>query len=410
MFFVGESSPWLKDLTTRWNTRASIQQLLILHVTPRSFRDLQLSLDRNDAVMAVVSSRNVDRFMAIRKWIAGSADFTWVEIEEEGRGPQWPTWRYRVPSAELQEEGSDTFFKAFDRRRYPTLDAIARWITRREIGLSMSAGAAMGFAHLGVIQVLKREGIPIDCVTGASMGGIVALAYGMNGDIDETVRRLRETLGSNRKVRDVTFFPTSSFFAGKKIRLAARRTFGDALITDSRIPSAVVSTDLVHGERVIIDSGPVTEAMLATSAIPAAFPPVVQNDRILVDGALVSRIPVGLLGRRRCGLTIAVNVVPFLGERSGAESSERVKRLRQKFARFFGFREVLASSWVLLGWWQGARDAQDADILLEPNTELFSALNFDRFDEIVTEGRRAAEEKLDLILAATSMVLKPGVP
>src|SRR5690606_10244967 len=142
------------------------------------------------------------------------------------------------------------------------------------------------------------------------MGGIAALTVARCDDVPTAVEFMVEHLGGNRKIRDAVMLPRASLFAGEKIAAAARQTFGDLTFADLTCATAVVAADLAAGERAIMDCGQVAPAVLATSAIPGFFPPIPYDSRLLVDGGIVSRVPVDVLERRRCGLKIAINVLP----------------------------------------------------------------------------------------------------
>lgn len=402
-----DGGPWLEHLVTAWKEFGSGDQALILVIRPEDFAHLQQFVQAGDAVVVHTDAAGADICRDIREQTLDRAEFAVIEAGEgvaARRECQLP-WRFRVPDDELLDE----LRQPHNRKQRPHIDWLARWITRREVGLSLSAGAARGFAHLGVMQVLEEEGIPLDCVTGTSMGGIVALAYAVTGNARDATELIGSHLGSNRGVRDRSWFPRTSVMAGRKIRRAAWETFGDLEITDLHRPCAVIASDLVRGERVILDRGPVATAALATSSIPGIFPPIEVGDRLLVDGALVSRLPVDILDLRRCALRIAVNVIPSPEARRN-NAAQTASWLHRRFARFFGFRFVMSTAWELLGWYHGSNEAQTADILIEPDTELYSGYDFDRFNEMVEAGRRATIEKLELIRAATTMALRPGSP
>jgi predicted acylesterase/phospholipase RssA/CRP-like cAMP-binding protein len=330
------------------------------------------------------------------------ADRTRVVVEETpGRGESRRDgeWYFTVPQAEV-----DLALEAptWDRRLIPDLDRLVRWITQREIGIALGSGAALGFAHLGVLEVLEDAGVPIDCLAGSSMGGIVALAYAREGNARHAMATVQRVIGARKKVRDVSWFPRSSLLLGAKARWAAREASGGLTLAQLRRPAYAVAADLARSQPVILDRGPMEQAFLATSAIPALFPPIEADGRFMVDGALVHRVPVSVLDRRRCGLRIAVHVVP-----SPASHGPSAEELRAGTARLFGFRDVLARSWGLLAWWHGAADAAAADILIEPSSAA-SSYDFDAFEAIVEDGRRAAREKLGLIGAAVEEVIGRG--
>ena len=92
------------------------------------------------------------------------------------------------------------------------------------------------------------------------------------------------------------------------------------------------------------------------------------------------------------------------------EAEKTLKWLKEKASHFMGLRFIIAFSWELQAWTHGAHEAEIADILIEPDTHIYSGYNFDRFDEMVEAGRRAAAAKLPLIETTVSTLLNPGVP
>jgi predicted acylesterase/phospholipase RssA len=123
----------------------------------------------------------------------------------------------------------------------------------------------------------------------------------------------------------------------------------------------------------------------------------------LVDGALVSRVPVDLLGRWRCGLKIAVNVVSD----ANAEGSALQAKLRRAMDGPFGLGRVITRSWELLGVSHGVAEAQAADIVVRPRTQLLSGHDFGAINSFISAGRTAAERELSHILPAVNKLLRP---
>jgi NTE family protein len=289
------------------------------------------------------------------------------------------------------------------------LDWIARWLTGREIGIALGAGAACGFAHLGVLQVLEEAGIHVDYFCGSSMGGALALLGAMTGSADRTIEIVRDVAGSSDKVVDVTWFPRPALLYGRKSKEIALKTWGNTTLAEFEKPSAAVAADLVRGGRFVFDRGPGSIAARATTAIPGIFPPIPHEGRLLVDGALVSRIPLDLLDGRGCGLKMAINVIPSPEQKSSNVHSDW-QQMNQRFNAFLGLRHVIASSWALLAWWQGTSEAQSADIIFEPRTEKQAGYDFSSLDEMITAGRIAAQEKLAVVEKSVATLLKPGAP
>jgi NTE family protein len=275
----------------------------------------------------------------------------------------------------------------------------------------MSSGAAGGFAHLGVLQVLEEAGMPVDYLCGTSMGGAVALLCAKTGSATRSIDISRDLVSRSQKIVDVALLPRSALLAGKKAERIVESLWGDATFAELDRPAAVVASDLVNGERFVFERGPAAVAVLATTAIPGIFPPVSCEGRLLVDGAVVSRIPLDLLEWRRCGLKIAVNVMTEPGKSAGREDL-RHRQMKERFESFLGLRHVIASSFELQGWWHGSAETQYADIVLTPRlyNDQVSGYNFGAFSDMIEAGRKATEENLDFIKESLANLLKPGVP
>ena len=277
------------------------------------------------------------------------------------------------------------------------------------IGIALGAGAAFGFAHLGVLQVLQQSGINVDFFCGSSIGGALSLLCAMTGDVNRAIEIAAEVASQNEKIVDITWIPRAALLHGKRHKSAALATWGTSNLADYEKPGFAVAADLVKGERYVFDRGLGSIAACATTSIPGIYPPMLHEGRLLVDGALVSRIPLDLLDRRGCGLKMAVNVIPSPKKKTSGERSA-CQDLQRRFNQFLGLRHVIAHSWGLLAWWQGALEAQAADIIFEPRTDSGASYDFSSFDEMIEEGRVAAQQKLDVVKRSVASLLAPGAP
>jgi len=239
----------------------------------------------------------------------------------------------------------------------------------------------------------------------------VALLCAKTGSATRSIEMSRDLVSRSNKIVDVALLPRSALLAGKKIERIADGLLGSATFAELEKPVAVVASDLVNGERFVLERGPASFAVLATTAIPGIFPPVSCEGRLLVDGAVVSRIPLDLLEWRRCGLKIAVNVMTEPGKSAGQEDL-RHREMKERFERLLGLRHVISCAWELQGWWHGTTETLYADIVLAPRiyNDQVSGYNFGAFNEMIEAGRKATEEKLDFILKSVASLLKPGVP
>lgn len=392
----------LRTRIEQWRHDAAGGQYLVFHATPGELALLTPLLEGADVVVALITpDLDADTQHRLQSG-AGLADLARVHLGERPAGDPG-RWCFQVSPDELRR-GHDTPGR-WQRARCPNLDWIARYMTFKEVGIAMSSGAARGFAHVGVLQVLEERGVPFDYLCGTSMGGITALTYGRCENAQETERFLQGFLGGNSKIRDTRMWPGISLFGGHKIARAARETFGERSFADLSRPIAVVAADIAGGERAVLDRGPVAPAILATSAIPGFFPPIKHDGRVLVDGGIVSRVPVDVLNRRRCGLKIAVNVLPSARQVPDGDPV-RLERLWAQMNRSLGLKRVFGHSWELLGSWGSTLEAMRADVVIAPDTPPRAGFDFDRFPELVERGRISARERVDGIVDAVRAMLE----
>ena len=208
---------------------------------------------------------------------------------------------------------------------------------RAKVAVVLSGGGAKGMAHIGVLKVLERAGIPIDIITGTSMGSIVGGLYaiGYNANSLDSMARAqdwnyvisdKEDLSnqslSDRKKQNTYLFTTSmtfgkrdqdagGFIKGKNLAelfqlLCTGYTDSLNFTKDLRIPFACVSTDIITNTEVVFHSGRLPQAMRASMAIPAVFSPVRIGDKVLVDGCLLNNYPADVA--REMGADIIIGI------------------------------------------------------------------------------------------------------
>lgn len=395
--------PELHSKFNAWRESAPNGQLLVLRVRPTELAHLSHYFEPKDVVLQIIdmTTGQTEPFNSADQ--VGVADFARVYLGARNHTYcDLQPWAYQLMPAELEKLASpNSWQEPFN----STIDKIARYLTFKEVGIAMSSGAALGFAHLGVLEVMAKCGIHYDVLCGSSMGGIVALTVAHLGNIEHAIQQVREQLGSNRKIKDPSLLPRGSLFIGNKIAAAAKATFGDCTFADLKQPAAVVAADLVTHERIIFDRGLVAPAVLATSAIPGFFPPVANQSRLMVDGSVVSLVPVDVLSNRRCGLRIAINVntKPFA---SGSDVITGFDGLLQKTQKPLGLKDVLSASWGLLGSWRSSSEALRAEIVISPKTPVESGYNFNEFEKLVDCGRSAMDDRIESIQESIKLMLR----
>lgn len=180
----------------------------------------------------------------------------------------------------------------------------------RKIGLALGAGAARGFAHIGVLKVLDEEKIPVDFIAGTSTGALMGAIYASG----ISAKEMEELVLNLDRRKTTSFFtptiPYSGLVEGKRITEFMKSIIGNPNIEDLKIPFAAIATDVLNGREVVITKGSAIEAIRASISIPGIFTPCEYNGNFLVDGGLVNPVPVSCVSDMGADFIIAVNVLP----------------------------------------------------------------------------------------------------
>lgn len=195
---------------------------------------------------------------------------------------------------------------------------MANLIRRPKIGLALGGGGARGLAHIGVLEVFEREGIPIDVMAGTSMGGIITALYAC-GFSPEKMQEIALELADLRNLLrflDLTP-PERGIIRTDRIRAYLAELVGqDRCIEDLPMPIALTCVDLYSKKTIYLTKGNLVEACMATSAVPGLFPPVSFNGYLLVDGGVLDNVPAQALRNLGAEYLIAVDVNHLLSEHS----------------------------------------------------------------------------------------------
>ena len=238
------------------------------------------------------------------------------------------------------------------------------------IGLALGGGAARGFAHIGVIQVLEEAGIRPDLVVGTSAGSLVAALYAAGRSGAELARVA--LLMDESAITDWSF-PGRGMIRGEALARYVREQTGGRSIEQLPLPLGIVATDLDSGSALLFQRGDVGMAVRASSAVPAIFQPVRIGDREYVDGGLVAPVPVRFARQMGAELVIAVDIS---SPPDGNATSDPFKMLLQTFA--------------IMGKSINHFELKDADVVLRPRLAGISSADFTARKRAIESGREAA--------------------
>lgn len=278
----------------------------------------------------------------------------------------------------------------------------------RKIGLALGGGGARGFAHIGVMKILKRENLSPDVIVGTSVGSIVggALASGMT--VEELEERAYSFLesdlytsselkamgdaesGAEQRLssRIQNYFKTKIRLAGALYRpsilpMSDMEEFINFFIPDIKIeetviPFRAVATDLTSGECVILKEGPLRRSILASSAVPGALPPVEIDGRQLSDGGIICTVPVRYALEEGAHVVIAIAI-----DKDIVLSSELQTAV-----------DIYVRAGEIQGFYLEEYDLKYADLVIRPELGSIHWTDFSQFKDLISLGEAAALESL----------------
>ncbi len=281
-----------------------------------------------------------------------------------------------------------------------------------KIGIALGGGGAKGSAHIGILKVFEENDIKISEVAGASAGSIVGAGYALGLTPDEILKRSEEF--NNSKFLRISNFHIfhESLIRSEDVERVIKDIVGQSTFRETKIPFSAVAVDLESGEEVVLKDGKLWEALRASSAIPGVFSPYFLDGRYLVDGGLLNNVPVNILRENK-------NLDIIIGVEIGALTSrqyiagmiwERYYRKPEAFKLYPGKLAILKLNFTLMlhillrsidivrAEAQKARyEAAKPDLIIRPEVEGISLLEFDHYKEGVEAGKAAAQNVLPQI-------------
>ena len=243
-----------------------------------------------------------------------------------------------------------------------------------KIGLALGSGGARGFAHIGLLKELDKEGIKVDCIAGSSMGALMGSFYASGSDL-ELLEKV--SLQFKRKYFLDWTVPKMGFVAGKKIEEYIRLFTKNKKLEDLSIPLAVIATDIERGEKVVFKDGPVYEAVRASIAVPGIFVPKRIGGRLLVDGGVIDRVPVSVVREMGADIVIACDV-------SSSHEESKVESIY----------DVIMKSLDILQMEVVKARGIKADVTIDPAVKMYNSMAFTNIPEIIEAGEEEAKKMM----------------
>ena len=292
---------------------------------------------------------------------------------------------------------------------------IARQLGDCSVGLVLGVGAGYGFCHIGVLKVIEEENIPIDVISGASIGAVIAGMWAVGMRSNEILEATKEFAEPKHLwgLIDLTF-SLSGFIKGNKLRSFLKKHLGDKTFYDVRLPLKIIASDVKRKEPRVFDKGSLVDAIMASCSMPGIFTPFKVKEEMLFDGGITNPLPTEALFKTGIKKIIAVNVTP--SREDIMRQYERIKReitvaipedIKKK--RWLSLKErikdslktnivdIIFSSVEVLQSEVAQKEAQLADVVLHPDTSGLFWLELHKAALFAKRGEEEARRNLDKI-------------
>lgn len=261
---------------------------------------------------------------------------------------------------------------------------------KKKVGLVLGGGAARGMAHIGVLNVLEKEGIPIDMIAGTSAGAVVGSLYARSQNASLIEQKVINLTGRQITRLIDPALPRTGFIKGEKFNdLLASFLGGNIKFNDLLIPFACTATDIDTGEAVVLDRGSVVEAVRASISIPGIFTVVKRAGRYLVDGRLANPVPVDLARRMGADFVIASNVIPGVVDRAQPPAEESTRGAREPNIIHILLQSIHIGTYSLVKF-----NLEQADVVIEPDVVHIGVADFQHARECIKLGELAAKKAI----------------
>ncbi len=294
------------------------------------------------------------------------------------------------------------------RKNHPKdLARLARILSNTAIGLVMAGGGAKGFAHIGIVKALEEHGIPVDVVAGTSIGAMTACGTAFNMSVEKMQDYFRQGAEFN-PMKDLNWIPVVSLVKGKRMSRMIQNTIrnftgrDDVDMTDTWLPLHIVATNYSKYREEVFSRGSVKQALLASTAIPGVFPPVIHDGDLLIDGGTFNNFPAdimsGLPVEKVIGSDFTAEKKEPLSLNKMPDSSELLRdRFRPRHKRHYklpSLSAIILNSTLLHSAAKRDETKKMLDLHFNPDVRRYSIAAFKQFDEIVDVGYQHAQEVL----------------
>ncbi len=289
-----------------------------------------------------------------------------------------------------------------------SLRRMARKIAKRLVGIALSSGNARGFAHIGVLKVLEENGIPLDMIAGTSAGAVFGSLFAAGRGIDEIIYFAKNiqrqyNFFTGFRYWDFRLPPRSGLIKGGMVLNYFRQWLEHKTFDDLVIPLYIIAADVISGEEVVFNSGPVAEAVRASMSVIGILEPAYVAGRHLIDGGAVNPVPSQLLADKGIDIILASSVIPSLEDRLHRRELKREGRAPHVIGIVMGAMEIMESEII-------KTRMGPVDVLITPDVGRYGTLEYDKVYEVIQRGEEAAHEKIPHIRQLLAPRPRPPLP
>jgi len=245
---------------------------------------------------------------------------------------------------------------------------------KKKIGLALGGGAVLGAAHIGVLKALEEHQVKIDFIAGTSIGAFVAALYAFGKswqDIEEISREM--------KWIDLSGISLSKYglLNNKKMGHLFTEILGDVDVSEAKIPLAIIAANAANGKKVVFTEGNLSQAIMASTAIPGIFQPLEYKDQLLIDGGVVENVPNSTCRKLGANYVIGVDL-----------------NAKHQYFKPHNIIDVILNSFHIIMQQNAALQTQSADLLIKPDLSEFNRADMHQVEKLFEKGYKDSNKQL----------------
>ncbi len=246
--------------------------------------------------------------------------------------------------------------------------------TDSEIGLALGGGAVLGAVHIGILKAFEEDNIKINCISGTSIGSFIATLFAFG----KSAREIEEIV-SDQGWLDISSLTLNKmgFLSNEKLGDLISANTDNKSFKDTSIPLAIVACDIVTGDKIVLTTGNVADAVMASTCIPGIFKPIEIRENILVDGGIIENIPISPLKEFGCDIIVGVDLT-------------HVQNIQPK-----NMLDVLMNTLNITQKNSAQLQSDHADIVITPDLSSFNIVDTKQIPSLIEVGYKYAKKITD---------------